>query len=225
MITQCLSIEFGQSSLYCHVFRSDPASVSVMGRPSKPPGAESRSKIKRICGAESCKEEIRGTDLGKHYKSKTDFRMLTVLKTLPLESAEEKLKQVDTHTAFMFKNGHSQTNLPKWNTHTPKNRKPIPAMFKPKVTVGDNNQNAANLSEGKHDEMEVEVAMGEDKAREEGEAEQGDNKEEEDYEHEDLAPIPGLEESSDEEDLEDEDENSNEPYSKKSRYEESKNIK
>ena len=58
------------------------------------------SKIKRICGA--CNEEIRGTDIAKHYRTKTDFKILKNLKSFSRERAKKELKNVDCHTAFMF---------------------------------------------------------------------------------------------------------------------------
>ena len=59
--------------------------------------------------------------------------MLSEVKELPAEAAKTLIEnKADAHTAFMFKNGHSRTNLPKWNTHTPA-KKPVPDIFKPKI--------------------------------------------------------------------------------------------
>ena len=85
------------------------------------------SKIKRICGA--CNEEIRGTDIAKHYRTKTDFKILKHLKSFSKERAKKELKNIDCHTAFMFENDFSLTNLPTWKTHKPA-KQDIPDMFK-----------------------------------------------------------------------------------------------
>ena len=85
------------------------------------------SKIKRICGA--CNEEIRGTDIAKHYRTKTDFKILKNLKSFSKERAKIELKNIDCHTAFMFENDFSLTNLPTWKTHKP-GKQDIPDIFK-----------------------------------------------------------------------------------------------
>ena len=138
-----------------------------MVRPSKAPGAEAKSKVKRICGAEGCKLEVRGTDLAKHYKSNTNFSMLAELKTLSLEAADNVLKNnADPHTAYMYTHNHSVTDLPNWNTHKPA-RKPVPSIFKPKVieeNPGEANNEAEESSteDGNDDVQETEVPLNDD---------------------------------------------------------------
>ena len=90
--------------------------------PPKIIASTAQYKIKRKCGASLCGEEIRGTDLPRHYRLKTDFKKQNHLKTLRRDAAEKELKYVDTHTAFMFKNNYSLTNLPNWKSHKPVKR-------------------------------------------------------------------------------------------------------
>ena len=40
---------------------------------------ECPSKVKRVCRAEGCGAEIRGTDLTLHYKSRVNFKLLKEL--------------------------------------------------------------------------------------------------------------------------------------------------
>ena len=107
------------------------------GRPARIDGVESQSKLKRVCAAQGCGLEIRGTNLGRHYKMNTNFQMLHELKLLSSEVAESTVKhKADPHTAYMFRNNHSMTNLPRWNTHKA-TKKPVPDAFKPKASIGE----------------------------------------------------------------------------------------
>ena len=92
------------------------------------PGTIEPSKEKRHCGAEDCNEKLVGTSIGHHYRSKTDFDKLKVLRNLPRQLAEDELKNLDSHMAYMFRHNHSATNLPHWRTHKPV-AKPIPSTF------------------------------------------------------------------------------------------------
>ena len=108
------------------------------------------SLAKRVCGAENCGAIMRGCDLGRHYKNKTDFEMLSKLKTMSNSAANDMLKNVDSHTKYMFNNNHSMNNLPKWMTHK-QEKKTVPdwAKVKEKETnvSRDENQNDAEEEE------------------------------------------------------------------------------
>ena len=65
--------------------------------PPKTIPTPAHSKIKRQYGASLCGEEIRGTDLPKHYRIKTDLKKLNYLKSLFRDAAKKELKHVDTH--------------------------------------------------------------------------------------------------------------------------------
>ena len=56
------------------------------------PGTIEPSKEKRHCGAEDCNEKLVGTSIGHHYRSKTDFDKLKVLRNLPRQLAEDENK-------------------------------------------------------------------------------------------------------------------------------------
>ena len=85
------------------------------------------SKIKRIFGA--CNEEIQGIDIAKYYRTKTNFKILKNVKSFSRERAKKELNNVDCHTAFMFENNFSLTNLPTWKSHKPA-KQDIPQIFK-----------------------------------------------------------------------------------------------
>ena len=110
---------------------------------------EPPSMVKRLCGA--CGAEMRGSDLVRHYRLKTNFQILNELLTMPHKAAEEKCKTLEVHTVYMFKNKHSETNLPKWNTHK-RARKVVPEWAKKKepdvnlneVMELENNENVTN---------------------------------------------------------------------------------
>ena len=122
-----------------------------MGRHSNPTGSKSQCKEMRVCGAQGCKVEVRGTDLGKHYKSNTNSELLTELNTLSTEAAETLMtNSADPHTTFMFRNKYSLTDLPTWKTHK-KAKKPIPDMFKVCVENVETNS-------GTDDEDDVDLA-------------------------------------------------------------------
>ena len=46
------------------------------------PGTIEPSKEKRHCGADDCNEQLVGTSIGHHYRSRTDFEKLKVLRSL-----------------------------------------------------------------------------------------------------------------------------------------------
>ena len=77
---------------------------------------------------------MRGSDLARHYRLKTDFKMIASVKKLSPSEAERELKAMDTHTAFMYKSvHHSPDKSPHWNTHKPtKQAKQIPGFFQKK---------------------------------------------------------------------------------------------
>ena len=116
------------------------------------PGTIEPSKEKRHCGADDCNEQLVGTSIGHHYRSRTDFDKLKVLRNLPRQLAEEELKNLDPHTAYMFRHNHSATNLPHWRTHKPV-AKPIPITFQ-RADQNDNNQEEEE--EGEESEAEAE---------------------------------------------------------------------
>ena len=47
-----------------------------------PAGTIEPSKEKRHCGADDCNEQLVGTSIGHHYRSRTDFEKLKVLRSL-----------------------------------------------------------------------------------------------------------------------------------------------
>ena len=51
---------------------------------------------------------MRGCDLARHYKNRTNFQHLSELKKMTSNAAEEKAKTMDSHTVYMFRNGHSE---------------------------------------------------------------------------------------------------------------------
>ena len=126
------------------------------GRPSGLPGAEALSKKVRICNAVGCNETVRGTDIGQHYKLKTNFEKIDTLKKMSEQEAEKELLSVDCHTVFMFKNGHhTPQKLPHWSTHKAVS-KPIPDVFKRKP---DANSNEEPSKKRAHDEVPPEVVQ------------------------------------------------------------------
>ena len=81
---------------------------------------------------------MRGTDIGQHYKLKTNFEKIDTLKKMSEQEAEKELLLVDCHTVFMFKNGHhTPQKLPHWSTHKAVS-KPIPDVFKRKPDANSN---------------------------------------------------------------------------------------
>ena len=91
----------------------------MSGRKRRLPGTIEPSKEKRHCGADGCNDQLVGTSFAYHYRSRTDFDKLKVLRNLPRQLAEEELKTTDSHTAYMFRHNHSATNLPHWRAHKP----------------------------------------------------------------------------------------------------------
>ena len=76
----------------------------------------SLSKKEYRCNA--CTSTPRGTDLSRHYKRNTNFRMLKELKECVGDEKLEILKSdADKHTLYMFQWGHSEDNLPHWKNH------------------------------------------------------------------------------------------------------------
>ena len=75
---------------------------SSRGRKRRLPGTIEPCKERRHCGADRCDEQLVGTSISQHYKSKTDFGKLKELRSLPRQLAEEKLKTLDPHLAYMF---------------------------------------------------------------------------------------------------------------------------
>ena len=122
-------------------------SGSGRGRPHKLPGVVAPSKLKRRCGAEGCDVQVVGTELPQHYRARTDFKKLGQLRKLPIEVAEEELKGLDPHTAYMFRHKHSSLNLPRWDTHRPV-PKPLPKLFQKKAF--NTNPDLPDWSAGKH---------------------------------------------------------------------------
>ena len=55
---------------------------------------ECPSKVKRVCRAEGCGAEIRGTDLTLHYKSRVNFKLLKELNIATKERAERMINDV-----------------------------------------------------------------------------------------------------------------------------------
>ena len=68
----------------------------MAGRKGQLPGTIEPSKEKRHCGAEDCNEKLVGTSIGHHYRSKTDFDKLKVLRNLPRQLAEDELTRMGT---------------------------------------------------------------------------------------------------------------------------------
>ena len=112
-----------------------------MSNPNKS-GMTPPSLLKRVCGAVGCEKEMRGNDLPRHYQQKTNFELLTRLYSLSSEAAEEMVKTVDSHTAFMFTNKYSASKLPKYSTHKLAKMK-VPEWAKPKRDT-DNDSNDSN---------------------------------------------------------------------------------
>ena len=50
------------------------------------------SLVKRVCGALGCGAVVRGCDLPRHYKSKTNFEDLRELKEMASDAADERVK-------------------------------------------------------------------------------------------------------------------------------------
>jgi hypothetical protein len=108
-------------------------------------GAPAQSKKARICMARGCGVSVRGTDLGRHYRARTDFLKIASVMNLPMDEKNKELQAMDSHTFYMFSNGyHSPGNLPHWSTHKPASR-PIPEIFKKKQV--DANENTDSVEE------------------------------------------------------------------------------
>ena len=104
------------------------------GRKRRLPGTIEPCKERRHCGADRCNEQLVGTSISQHYKSKTDFGKLKELRSLPRQLAEEKLKTLDPHLAYMFRHNHSATNLPHWK-YISLLRNPSQRRFKDAVQI------------------------------------------------------------------------------------------
>ena len=126
----------------------------MSGSKRRLPGTIEPSKEKRHCGADGCNDQLVGTSFAYHYRSRTDFDKLKVLRNLPRQLAEEELKTTDSHTAYMFRHNHSATNLPHWRAHKPV-AKAIPSIFQ-RADQNDNNQEEEE--EGEESEVEMEEA-------------------------------------------------------------------
>ena len=75
----------------------------MAGRKRRLPGTIEPSKEKRHCGADDCNEQLVGTSIGHHYRSRTDFDKLKVLRNLPRQLAEDELKNLDSHITVSLK--------------------------------------------------------------------------------------------------------------------------
>ena len=111
-----------------------------MGPKAKKICVDPPSMVKRICGATGCGLEVRGCDLARHYKNRTDFNLLKKMNNMSSKAAEKELETADMHTAYMFVNKHSEKNLPKWNLHKPV-KKSAPKVFQLIGHKDDPNQN------------------------------------------------------------------------------------
>ena len=112
----------------------------VMGPKAKKICVDPPSMVKRICGATGCGLEVRGCDLARHYKNRTDFNLLKKMNNMSRKAPEKELEIADMHTAYMFVNKHSEKNLPKWNLHKPV-KKSVPKVFQLIGHQDDPNQN------------------------------------------------------------------------------------
>ena len=68
----------------------------MAGRKRWLPGTIEPSKEKRHCGADGYNGQLVGTSFAYHYRSRTDFDKLKVLRNLPRQLAEEELKTTDS---------------------------------------------------------------------------------------------------------------------------------
>ena len=127
----------------------------MSGSKRRLPGTIEPSKEKRHCGADGCNDQLVGTSFAYHYRSRTDFDKLKVLRNLPRQLAEEELKTTDSHTAYMFRHNHSATNLPHWRAHKPV-AKAIPSIFQ-RADQNDNNQEEEEEGEESEVEMEEDI--------------------------------------------------------------------
>lgn len=76
-----------------------------------------RVRLKYKCKV--CHIHPLGSDLRKHYQTKTDWKLLEEMQDCVGDQDLVRLKKkADPHTIFMFLNNHSKTNMPKWETHT-----------------------------------------------------------------------------------------------------------
>ena len=73
---------------------------------------ECPSKVKRVCRAEGCGAEIRGTDLTLHYKSRVNFKLLKELNIATKEHAERMINDVDNQSSFFFTNKFDLKRMP-----------------------------------------------------------------------------------------------------------------
>lgn len=65
-----------------------------------------------------CELHLRGSDLPRHYREKTNWDQLIKLKACVGEQAlSSELHRTDSHTSFIFKEKYSRDNLPTWRTH------------------------------------------------------------------------------------------------------------
>ena len=81
--------------------------------PSLPGGPA--SSYKYVCQAEGCGAAIRASDLAGHYDHRTNYVLLSQLRTQPVGTRISE--KVDKHTKYMFENNHSKSKLPNWRTH------------------------------------------------------------------------------------------------------------
>lgn len=83
------------------------------------PGCEGgKSKQLYKCQAANCSVTPRGCDLQKHYESKTNWDLVSRMRTTLSEDKVARLsKEADPHTLFIFSKGYTRTRLPTWVTH------------------------------------------------------------------------------------------------------------
>ena len=129
---------------------------SNRGKKRQLPGTIEPSKEKRHCCADHCNEQLVGTSLGHHLRSKAEIDKLKELRSLPRQLAEDELKTLDSHIAFMFCHNHSATNIPHWRTHKPV-AKPIPKTFQScSADQNDNQEEEEEEEESGNDETGME---------------------------------------------------------------------
>ena len=61
-----------------------------MGPKAKKNCVDPPSMVKRICGATGCGLEVRGCDLARHYRNRTDFNLLKKMNNMSSKAADRR---------------------------------------------------------------------------------------------------------------------------------------
>ena len=92
--------------------------MSGKGRVTKPGCEGGVSHLKYKCQVEGCTVTPWGSDVGRHYKNRTDWELVSKLRATVGDAEVHKyLAGADKHTEFIYRRGYTKNRLPTFNTH------------------------------------------------------------------------------------------------------------